>query len=667
MDRVSIRFYSKNREELISLAMYDKIKKKQLNGKTLTRKEHPDFFQYINHKSVIKIDSIKSNQALENMIRVFFSQDGMINSLLGSKISEGNHTIGFIFFQSKKQINWDRDDILFANQIASNISMMLANSKLIDQNAHLETIVENRTSELKHQIEIAEKANQAKSQFLSNMSHEIRTPLNAILGFISLVDRNKVNPELQNYFSRIEFGAHQLYDIINDVLDMAKIESGKFVINPQMIDLDKLFNAIILTFEAQLKQKNLSFHIENNLKHKNFFLDEIRIKQILNNLISNAIKFTHKGFIRISLSEEIVDEKNSTILLNVEDTGIGIKNEEQAKLFQVFEQLDQSKTKSYQGTGLGLAITKAIIEEMRGNITFKSQVGKGSTFYVKITTEYENTNFDNHLDKSLDFIQPQNLKFNRILIVDDNQVNLEFIHDVFELSCTHIDLASNGYEAIKCTEEAYYDLIIMDIHMPKINGYQTSRLIKMNPKNKATKIIALSADALDEKIKKHEMYGIDKYLIKPISSKKLLLNSEQFFFTKQSEKKLDISLSLKTILTNEIGVDFDLAMTFMGNKSNLYIKLLKQYTNTHKNDMLTLKEFLKNNEQDNAKRLVHNLKGVFKTLGFIKLESAIIDFEIHLMKLDTYYDNNPRFLEFQKCFEENLFLITYISNYISED
>lgn len=664
IDRVSIRFYTENSKELVSLAMYDKIKKKQLDGKTLTQEEYPDFFDYLKHHSMIKIDNIRSSEALEKMIQVFFSQDGMINSLLASKIYDGNQITGFIFFQSKRQIDWERDNILFANQIASNISMMMANARLIEQNIRLEAIVESRTSELKYQMEVSEKANQAKSQFLSNISHEIRTPLNAILGFISLVDRNKINAELRNYFERIELGAHQLHDIINDVLDMAKIESGKVMIYPKMMNLDQLFNEIIKTFEAQFMKKKLVLKVENRLINKLYFLDEIRIRQILNNLISNAIKFTHKGEIHIALHEEIIDSNTSNLVFIVKDTGIGIKVEDQSKLFHAFEQLDQTGTKSYQGTGLGLAITKALVNEMKGTITYESHVGKGTTFYVRITAEHNDHHTIEHFEQDAEIFGPKNYKFKNVLIVDDNSMNQEFIHDTFEPYAKHIDLASNGFETLKSVEKMRYDLVIMDIHMPIISGYQTSRLIRMNPNNETTKIIALSADALDEKIKNYELYGIDAYLVKPISSKQLLMNCEKVFEKSKSDIEYNQVTNLNDIFTNDLGFDYESAMRYMGNKQDLYIKLLNQFLKIHKNDMATLDNYLIQNEIENAKRLAHNLKGVLKTLGLTQLDSLVIDFESNLIKSGVNEVNYQSFKQLEKGFEEARFIISYIMKYL---
>lgn len=663
IDRVSIRLYSSDKKELISYAMYDKIKKREINGKTLTLKEHPEFFEFIENEALIKIDDIYSNEELKSMIEVFFSKDGMIHSLLGSKIYIGNNVSGYIFFQSRKKITWDNDDILFANQISNNISIMLINARLIDQNEKLEGIVGKRTRELKEQIEIAEKANLAKSQFLSNISHEIRTPLNAILGFTSLIDKQKLTPELHTYFERIEHGAYQLYDIVNDVLDMSKIESGKMTIHPKWTDLKNLVLETVETFEAQFKLKQIYMDTQFNLEHQHFYLDEIRMKQVLNNLISNALKFTDHGQVNLIFNEDILDSKNAVLNFSIKDTGIGIRKEDQNKLFTPFEQIDQSGTKRYEGTGLGLAITRSILETMNGTISFETEWGKGSTFFVRMTAEFMTKNsipaeplIDDNLNESL--------KYTNILIVDDNPINIEFIYDTFEKKAKYIEKALSGYDALKKVEEKYYDLIIMDIHMPLISGFQTSRLIKMIPQYHESKIIALSADALDKRLKESESYGIDKYLIKPISSKNLIQECEKIYLTNKKHSFYNFDdHNLNDIFVKDIGFDFELAMTYLGNKPSLFLKLLKQFENNHKLDLIMLKKHIDNNQMLEAKLVVHNLKGVLKTLGMNQLAIQVTDFEEKLFTPSSkdYLDNDFCFL--RSRYDDMLYIINYILKY----
>lgn len=664
IDRVSIRLYTDDQKELKSYAMYDKIKKRQLNGKSLKEEEHSHFFNYIKNERLIKIDDISSNEDLKSMIEVFFSKDGMIQSLLASKINIGNEIAGYVFFQSRRKITWSHDDILFANQISSNISMALINAKLIAHNEQLENMVEQRTIELKRQIEIAQKANQAKSQFLSNISHEIRTPLNAILGFISLVEKEKLGSDLKTYFERIENGANQLFDIVNDVLDMSKIESGKMIIHLKWNDVKKQLDDVVQSFESQFKQKNINLIQEVKLNHQYFFTDELRVRQILNNLISNAYKFTEYGQVSISLNEEVVDLEHTRLTFVVKDTGIGIKREDQKKLFSPFVQLEQADTKHYQGTGLGLSITKSLVEAMNGTISFESEWGRGSTFVVNLLVEFKQMDnvVENNEFKSLSRQKPT---FNNILIVDDHPINLEFVYDTFEFHAKHIDKAHSGLEALKKVEENFYDLIIMDIHMPMMSGYQTSRLIKMNPKYHQSKIIALSADALDDKIQFYQNYGIDWYLVKPISSTQMIRECERVCAIQNTDKtQKPHEADLKDIFVDEIGFEFQNAMTYLGNKESLFIKLLKQFRDNHSKDLIELKEEFDQNNDLEVKRIVHNLKGVCKTLGMSRLSTQIEEFEDQIMvPLDRDILCN-RMNQLQSKFEEMIYVINYITKYI---
>ena len=666
IDRVSIRLYNQNHTELKSYAMYDKIKKRQINGKTLQKKDYPLFFHFIEKQNIVKIDDIMASEELKNMIQVFFSQDGMIHSLLASKIMIRDQVGGYIFFQSRKKINWSHDDISFANQIASNISTMIVNSKLIKQNNELETIVEKRTIELTKQIEIAKKANNAKSLFLSNMSHEIRTPLNAILGFLSLINRDEIKPEHTHYFDRINYAARHLYDIITDVLDMSKIESGKLNFHQKWVRIDDIFNETILLFQDELKRKNVQLISQMMVKHDMFFLDEMRIKQVYNNIIGNAVKFTDHGFVKAIMEETVIDNEHSFLVLTVEDSGIGIAENNREKLFKPFEQLDQSGTNAYQGTGLGLAITNELVKSMNGHISYESQLGVGTTFYVKIEVKYQVQAND---VQKINVTNEQQLKLDRgsLLIVDDNQINQEYVKDTFEKHMHTIDLASNGFEALAKTEENTYDYIIMDIHMPVINGYLTSHLIRLNAKNQRTKIIVLSADALDERINHYGKYGIDNYLIKPLPSKRLI---EECMNTKRHnafQNQPRYAVDMNEIFLNEIGFDYESAMTYMGNKTSLYIKLLKQFIINHQHDMDALSDYIEHHDTQNAKNIVHNLKGVLTTLGLKTLASKIIEFENRL--LISGIDNmlHEQLIKLKKAYKEMIFILEYVLRYIKED
>ncbi len=385
--------------------------------------------------------------------------------------------------------------------------------------------LDKKNKELLDAIEKAELANKAKSEFLANMSHEIRIPMNAILGFTQILKSKIKDDQFKNYLEAIDSSGNNLLNLINDILDLSKIEAGKLVLQFDTVDLYKLLKEIENIFIYKIQEKGLDFVIEidENLPH-GLILDEVRLRQIFVNLVGNALKFTEKGQIKISVMKEIVDKDNSklNICFSVEDTGVGIPKEEQQKIFEAFVQQTGQSNRKFGGTGLGLAITKRLVEMMNGKITLESEISKGSKFsvtipdipiastYEKLIKEYEGYEIDYRFEGK------------SILIVDDIDVNRELIIGFLEGTGVITFEAGNGEQAIEITKQKKPDLILMDMKMPIMNGEEATISIRNDEEISRIPIIALTASAMKGDEQRMKEIGCNDYISKPIEKNKLL-------------------------------------------------------------------------------------------------------------------------------------------------
>ena len=429
------------------------------------------------------------------------------------------------FIQSQKLLQYIGIIIALFFIVSSFLSSLLASE------SHFKELIVELESEIK-QRKLAEhnakKASKAKSDFLSNISHELRTPMNAIMGMAQLTLDSNLNIEQQHQIKVIDTSSKFLLDIINDILDFSKIEANKlqldispFPFNEMLANLEAMFS-----FEAQKKQLVLHFDIDPKIPPV-LVADELRLNQILSNLISNAIKFTNSGDVVVSAKAEQDTMDKFNILFSVRDTGIGIPTQSINSLFDPFTQADSSITRKFGGTGLGLTITKRLIDLMEGSINVLSKEGQGSEFQVRIQVKTQLNSSQPTINASknkmeLNKLNPSPLKGRYLLVVEDNIVNQEVAKKILQKLGAHVVIADNGLDALERLNSQEFDAILMDLQMPVMDGLQATKAIRKQDKFSQLPILAMSAHVKQSDIDECIEAGMNDYIPKPYRKEQLL-------------------------------------------------------------------------------------------------------------------------------------------------
>jgi signal transduction histidine kinase len=405
------------------------------------------------------------------------------------------------------------------------IMLLVVGTVLILSNvvvAHIGDEIEKRNIELTEANRRAEAASIEKSSFLARMSHEIRTPMNAIIGMSELAGRENISDTARDYINKLRRAANGLLSIINDILDFSKIESGKLDIISAPFNFKVMLSDVLSIVDTRAEQKSLTFKkvIASDIPEV-LIGDESRVRQILLNLLTNAVKYTREGSVTLTITAEKLWDDELTLKMSITDTGIGIEEKNIPKLFGSFNQFDSKKNIGIEGTGLGLAITRSLCTAMGGDVTVESEYGKGSTFTATITLDTPNANekitIESASDSDMNFYVPNA----RVLIVDDLEINVEIAAELLTLAGINADTALSGMEALDKCKKKKYDLILMDHMMPEMDGLETTAEIRALDDYRDVPIIALTANAVSGVKEIFITGGMNDFISKPIELKDL--------------------------------------------------------------------------------------------------------------------------------------------------
>ena len=545
------------------------------------------------------------------------------------------------------------------------VSLLLAKDELEKKNIELENAMID-----------ARKASRARDVFLANMSHEIRTPINTMLGLNELILRESQDETIRGYALDIKQAGTILLSLVSDILDFSKLQSGKMELAEGTYDISSLLNDLINSVSIPLRKKKLrlSLDIASDIPYK-LSGDEVHLRQIIGNLLSNAVKYTQTGTVTLCLAWEKQEKETLLLKIAVEDTGVGVKEKDIARIFETFNRLDMEASRNEEGTGLGLAVTHQLVGMMGGKLEVKSEYGKGSVFSFAIPQKIINASplgdFQEQYDKSVrnsisyreKFIAP----LAKILVVDDNAMNLAVAQDLLRKTKLQIDVASSGGECLEMLKRKEYHLICMDHMMPVMDGVQTLHAIRELEDNPSRNIpvIALTANAVVGAKEFYLKEGFEDYLSKPIEPDKLediliqYLPKELVYLTDDEEISVesdDNEVGLNEEKLTDMGINAANGLKYMGGSRSLYEKVLRDFREILHEKEEQLKSMLAKEDVSGYAIIVHALKGNARNVGADELAEEAFELEKKSKagKLEEVEVQSPILFSMMRTLGENL-------------
>jgi Signal transduction histidine kinase len=568
---------------------------------------------------------------------------------------------------------------IVAIAIGALIAIFLA--KVLDKLSKQEQ--EYKEQVLKLEKQAADEASEAKSRFLADMSHEIRTPINAIIGMNEMILRESDNRDIKEYSRNIKQSGHNLLQLINGILDFSKIEDGKMEILPVRYSVSSEIKYFINSIKDRADAKNLTLNIniDPNIPSE-LYGDDTRINQIVMNLLTNAVKYTEKGSVSLSIEGREKDESKEKILLyyEIKDTGIGIKESDMTKLFESFERLDVVKNRNIEGTGLGMNITRKLLELMGSELRVESEYGVGSTFSFELWQKIENdTPLGDYNEVSPGVEDTETYKElfyapdAHILVVDDTRMNISVVENLLKKTGIQIDTAISGPESINLADRNKYDLILMDQRMPGMDGTEAMKRIRdlESKVNIETPIICLTADVVKGSRDRYLEMGFNDYLTKPVDGSELEKMIRNYLPDDKIQIKKDVDESEKEVKSDDklfeelkrIGVDINTGIGYCANDEAMYKSILEAYVEEEKTKLPNIISSYEKKDWKNYSIYLHSLKSTSKTVGAVELSRLAAELEAASKNEDvSFIDENH-----ENAIEKYSELVAVITDYMNSD